>query len=69
MAHKTFRNFEDIPKLGNCPVCGEPLKRFFGSGWDWDLALCPNKECTYSEELDAMTVEEGGVYIQFERRD
>ena len=64
MTTKKFNSYEDLPKLGDCPICGSPLLRLFGSGWDWDRALCSSKECLYDKELDEMTTEEDGAFIQ-----
>lgn len=57
--------FKEVPKLGRCPLCGSELHRLWGEGWDWDRAICSNRDCVYDAELDVMTcTEPDGSVIQ-----
>lgn len=46
---------DEVPPLGNCPICGAVLLRLWGEGWDWDHAVCSSYSCDYDVELDVMT--------------
>lgn len=55
----------DVPPLGKCPICGSPVLRIWGEGWDWDKAICSERGCDYYKELDTMTGHDpdGTIYI------
>lgn len=48
-----------------CPKCGSQLLRLWGHGWDWDLAVCGDKDCCYEKELDESTGlnQDGTVFV------
>ena len=60
----------DLSLDKKCPKCGTNLMRCWGYGWDWDLALCPNKDCIYEEEMDESTgIDIDGEIFTIKRED
>lgn len=60
----------DIRPLGACPKCGSQLFRMWGDGWDWDRAICPDRDCDYDKELDTMTgTDPDGSVWQWEKEE
>lgn len=65
-----FEDAEKLPPLGECPLCGTKLCRIWGEMWDRDIAICPNKNCDYEQELYTMTGHEiDGSIIMFDTRE
>lgn len=47
---------KDEEKELKCPICGRDMLFLYGGGFDYDRALCGNRNCYFEKEYESSTV-------------